>query len=605
MKGEKIMNNQLIPPSPQLNIESLRPFTRFCLSIGMIPSSYKESMTYEEQLLWLCNYLENTVIPTINNNGEVVTELQNLFIELKTYVDNYFTNLDVQEEINNKLDQMVEDGVLQEIITAYLQINGILAFNTVSEMINSTNLIEGSFAKTLGFHNKNDGGSALYKIRTRTLNDVIDNASLILLNNETLVAEFINEDKSFINVNKFGLTNNLYMNDYWEAIYNYALANNLYIYFPTGTYKAKKEENSENNYIFTGNFISMKGNNATILCESSIDENTDLFKFVGISNPFNQFIKGIKFDTETNDYSEVRHFLHFVFNNLNLFYNLQIENNVFMKSSNYAIYTLGNTTTGGFNNCKFNNNIVYGLFLYSESFGDSNKINGNNLYASEEYQLGDYPIKLKQTSGSCGCQVCANNCSGGLGSFENFFDLLIQNNQIENVFQNLDYLINLIGTGNNIKIDSCNLNAHNNSDLIYTRMINTFINNCMLYQEKSKVINSYAHLTKVSNIRWWNGSAYVLKLTGDKVVGEVTNCLYTSEDKKYYIDNELNMHIKPLVTTSIQLGVYNAESDNTYPYSQPVEYDNNTIKTIYHNNTNYVRTDVLLNSYATFKIQDF
>ena len=59
------MNNQLIPPSPELNIESLRPFTRFCLSIGMIPSSYKESLTYEEQIIWLMNYLQNTVIPTV------------------------------------------------------------------------------------------------------------------------------------------------------------------------------------------------------------------------------------------------------------------------------------------------------------------------------------------------------------------------------------------------------------------------------------------------------------------------------------------------------------------------------------------------------------
>ena len=126
-----INDNQLIPPSPELKITSLKPFTKFCISIGMIPSSYKESMTYEEQLLWLCNYLENTVIPTVNNNGEVVTELQNLFIELKTYVDNYFTSLDVQEEINNKLDKMAEDGTLNRIINQ--EIFGDIN-NTISEI---------------------------------------------------------------------------------------------------------------------------------------------------------------------------------------------------------------------------------------------------------------------------------------------------------------------------------------------------------------------------------------------------------------------------------------------------------------------------------------
>ena len=598
----------------EYNFKKIKPFKWFVLENFPFIEEDFDALT-NWQLFCKLGKEMNKIIESQNNVGEqteVLTNafneytenLTNAFNELQEYVNNYFANLDVQEEINNKLDEMVEQGVLQEIIADYLNSKAIFGYDTVNSMKSSTNLINGSYAKTLGFHNKNDGGSALYKIRTRTLDDVIDNATLILLDNETLVAEFINEDKSFINVNKFGLTNNLYMNDYWEAIYNYALANNLYIYFPTGTYKAKKE-NIANDYIFAGNFISMKGNNATIYCESSIDENTDLFKFTGIPNSFNQFIKGIKFDTENNNYSEVRHFLHFVFSDLHLFYNLQIENNVFMKSSNYAIYTLGNTTTGGFNNCKFNNNIVYGLFLYSESFGDSNKINGNNLYASEEYQLGDYPIKLKQTSGSSGCQVCANNCSGGLGSFDSFFELLIQNNQIENVHQNLDYLINLIGAGNNIKISDCNLNAHNNSDLIYTRIYNTEIDSCFFYGEKSKVINSYAHLTKINNIRWWNGNAYVLMLTGDKVVGEVTDCLYTTEDRKYYIDNELNMHIKPLVTSSIALSPYQTESDNTYPYSQPIEYDNNTIKTIYHNNINYVRTDVLLNSYAVFKIQDF
>lgn len=100
----------MIPVTP------LRPFTRFLMTIGEIPTSYLISMTYEEQLLWLCNYLEKKVIPAIDNNAEAVKELQDLFVELKSYVDNYFENLDVQEEINNKLDEMATDGTLDEII---------------------------------------------------------------------------------------------------------------------------------------------------------------------------------------------------------------------------------------------------------------------------------------------------------------------------------------------------------------------------------------------------------------------------------------------------------------------------------------------------------
>lgn len=101
-------------------VKNLRPFTKFCMTIGAIPSSYLISMTYEEQLLWLCDYIQNTVIPTVNNNAGCITELQNLYIELKNYCDNYFTNLDVQEEINNKLDNLVTDGTLTNLIANYV-----------------------------------------------------------------------------------------------------------------------------------------------------------------------------------------------------------------------------------------------------------------------------------------------------------------------------------------------------------------------------------------------------------------------------------------------------------------------------------------------------
>ena len=147
-----------------INIENLKPFPKFCCSIGMIPTSYKVSLTYEEQLLWVCDFLENTVIPTVNNNGQAVEELQNLFVTLTNYVDNYFDNLDVQEEINNKLDEMVEDGTLQEIIGNYLNSKAIFGFDNVDSMKNATNLINGSYAETLGYYNKNDGGGAIYKI---------------------------------------------------------------------------------------------------------------------------------------------------------------------------------------------------------------------------------------------------------------------------------------------------------------------------------------------------------------------------------------------------------------------------------------------------------
>ena len=84
-----------------------------------IPLAFDESMSYYETLCGLLSYLKDTVIPTVNNNADAVAELQNLFTTLNNYVDNYFTNLDVQEEINNKLDEMATDGTLYEIIRKY------------------------------------------------------------------------------------------------------------------------------------------------------------------------------------------------------------------------------------------------------------------------------------------------------------------------------------------------------------------------------------------------------------------------------------------------------------------------------------------------------
>lgn len=121
-----------------------RPFTRFCMSIGAVPSSYLAGLTIEEQLLWFCSYLEKEVIPTVNNNGEAVTELQNLFTELHDYVEHYFDNLDVQEEINNKLDVMATDGTLETIINQEIfgEINETLASHT-EDIRSINNDIEG------------------------------------------------------------------------------------------------------------------------------------------------------------------------------------------------------------------------------------------------------------------------------------------------------------------------------------------------------------------------------------------------------------------------------------------------------------------------------
>ena len=99
-----------------VNVETLQPFTRLLMTIGELPTSYLMSMTYYEQIIWFTKYLQDTVIPTINNNAQAVEEVQQIVMDLQDYINNYFDNLDLQEEVNTKIDEMVEDGTLERII---------------------------------------------------------------------------------------------------------------------------------------------------------------------------------------------------------------------------------------------------------------------------------------------------------------------------------------------------------------------------------------------------------------------------------------------------------------------------------------------------------
>lgn len=175
-------------------VRMLPPFKRLCMTIGELPSSYLESMTYYESLLWFTRYLKDTVIPAINGNAEAVKELQDKYIELKDYVDNYFDNLDIQTEIDTKLDEMAESGDLVTIIATFLGTNAVIGFDTKSALKGAENLSDGVIARTIGETTYNDGKGSFYKIRELVEGDVIDDDLLLELSNyPTLVAEKISD----------------------------------------------------------------------------------------------------------------------------------------------------------------------------------------------------------------------------------------------------------------------------------------------------------------------------------------------------------------------------------------------------------------------------
>ena len=164
--------------------------------------------------------------------NETVADYIEQFNQLHDYVHDYFDNLDVQEEINNKLDDMVEQGTLQEIITTYIQSNVAWTFDNVAEMKLATNLTDDSFAQTIGFYSANDKGGALYKIRAKTSGDTVDEMTLIDLYDNTLVAELIKTNT--MNVKQFGAKGDGTTDDTSSIQTAFTSLKNINI--PSGTY---------------------------------------------------------------------------------------------------------------------------------------------------------------------------------------------------------------------------------------------------------------------------------------------------------------------------------------------------------------------------------
>ena len=215
------------------NYKHLTPFKWFVIQNFPFIEADFDAITNWQLFEKLGNEI-NKIIDSQNNVGLQMENVTNEFIALDDYVRNYFDTLDVQEEINNKLDEMVEQGTLQEIIASYLNSKAVFGFDTVEDMKNSTNLIDGSYAETLGYHNKNDGGKALYKIRTITNDDVVDEMKIIEINDgaDDLIAELIEDTQ--INVKQFGAYGDNTHDD--TLVLQNAL--NLYdnVYIPKGDY---------------------------------------------------------------------------------------------------------------------------------------------------------------------------------------------------------------------------------------------------------------------------------------------------------------------------------------------------------------------------------
>lgn len=91
------------------NTTKIPLFRRFVLQNFPFIEEDFDALTDYALVSKIVEYL-NTVI---NSQNEVTEQME--------YVLNYFNNLDVQDEINNKIDQLIEDGTLEDLVGAYIQ----------------------------------------------------------------------------------------------------------------------------------------------------------------------------------------------------------------------------------------------------------------------------------------------------------------------------------------------------------------------------------------------------------------------------------------------------------------------------------------------------
>lgn len=181
--------------------------------------------------------------------------LQDAFNDLKSYVQDYFKNLDVQDEINNKLNEMVKDGTFDAILAKYFNIK--IPILNVEEMININEPILGTYYTTLNYYN----------------NDNVESTFVVIDNKENA---FCLEGKNGLyfknisdhSVEKYGIKPNNSKND----IYNTTILSNMLKIFHNAIF------NPSNAYYFTNIIIprgvSIDFNNSEIHCISIEINNT-------------------------------------------------------------------------------------------------------------------------------------------------------------------------------------------------------------------------------------------------------------------------------------------------------------------------------------------
>lgn len=285
--------------------KKLTPFKWYVLQNFPFIEADFDALTNYQLLCKVIDYLNKT-IDNMNLTGEQMENLTKAMSELQNYVNNYFDNLDVQEEVNNKLNQMVQDGTLANILLNYS--NTYKIYNTYEDFINDIDNLSINVKITiLGYYEVGDGGYSIYYITNN-----IDNSKYQIELKENLYATLILENPKKINVLQLGLKNDGIFNNanILNEILNNKKFNGYIFYFPKGVYYLTNSINVNIRCTILGDVFSqgkitydntpLAGSILKFNCESLVNKNAIEFTNSYKYSMENMIILGNSYNIDVN-----------------------------------------------------------------------------------------------------------------------------------------------------------------------------------------------------------------------------------------------------------------------------------------------------------------
>ena len=350
MKGDKVMSTRDIVKkdpanfTPTLgNYTDLQPFRFWCQKV--LPLVYDNSLSYYELLCKVVDYLNKTMEDVGVLEGDV-TGLHEAYKKLQGYVNDYFSTLDVQEEINNKLDNMASSGELTTLIEPLLPnlISDWLSKNitSTSPVIDKTltisgagadsKIVGGKFNASLLSFDKYNGSTPLSELKpgwypvtantpkTNLPSDAVFGLLIVYPNISGVYDSFFVYLDASIKTNYIKINENA-----WTTISNYIsnkfVGKTIITYGDSIThannwqpYLKRELHCSTENYGIDGSKIS--GNDATSMCNIERINTLPDLSFMIIMGGMNDWAQNVSIDGDENDVTNFTGGCHALFKNI-------------------------------------------------------------------------------------------------------------------------------------------------------------------------------------------------------------------------------------------------------------------------------------------------